>query len=130
MTRAEQAANRAYPPKIEEHQKVMGGTIKVDCNSQPRAFFQQGYKQAEIDRADLLYSVESLYSEIDACIDELLRARTSHNTEDEGKALFKMESLMVATLQELSCIRESFSGVDTDDDYDCRDEYIENWHKD
>lgn len=49
---------------------------------------------------------QSLYSDIDCCITELLKARTEHNSENEGKALFKMESLMVSTLQHLACIIE------------------------
>ncbi len=49
---------------------------------------------------------KSLYSDIDNCISELLKARTEHNSENEGKALFKMEGLMVSTLQHLSCIIE------------------------
>jgi len=36
-----------------------------------------------------------------------LKARGSHDTEAEGKALFKMEGLMVGTLQHLSCIIEA-----------------------
>ena len=48
----------------------------------------------------------SLYCDIDNCIAELLRARTEHNKEIEGRALFRMEGLMVATLQYLSWIME------------------------
>ena len=48
-----------------------------------------------------------LYQEIDECITELLKARGSHDTEAEGKALFKMEGLMVGTLQHLGCIMEA-----------------------
>ena len=49
--RAEEAALTAYPHKIEEHPKVMGGSITFDANSQPRAFYEQGYEQAEKDLA-------------------------------------------------------------------------------
>lgn len=52
---------------------------------------------------------QSLYSDIDCCITELLKARTEHNSENEGKALFKMEGLMVSTLQHLACIIEQLS---------------------
>ena len=54
--------------------------------------------------ADLVKSTQSLYSDIDSCIDELLKARTEHKQENEGKALFRMEGLMVVTLQQLDCI--------------------------
>lgn len=50
--------------------------------------------------------INILYSDIDACITELLKARTDKDSESEGKALFKMEGLMVATLQDLSCIED------------------------
>ena len=49
MTRAEQAALKAYPHKIEEHPKVMGGSITFDANNLPRGFYQEGYEQAEKD---------------------------------------------------------------------------------
>lgn len=48
--------------------------------------------------------INTLYTDIDTCISELLKARTDKDSEAEGKALFKMEGLMVATLQDLSCI--------------------------
>lgn len=50
--------------------------------------------------------INILYSDIDACITELLKARTDKDSESEGKALFKMEGLMAATLQDLSCIED------------------------
>lgn len=50
--------------------------------------------------------IHTLYSEIDLCILDLLKARADKDTEAEGKALFKMEGLMVATLQDLSCIED------------------------
>ena len=43
--------------------------------------------------------------EIDECIDNIISARK--NRKDESEALFKMESLMVATLQQLTCIIET-----------------------
>lgn len=49
MTRAEERALEAYPYKIEEHPKVMGGVITYDANKQPRISFQEGYEQAEKD---------------------------------------------------------------------------------
>lgn len=54
--------------------------------------------------AEFIKSTKSLYNDIDSCIDELLKARVGHNQENEGKALFRMEGLMVATLQQLDCI--------------------------
>ena len=57
--------------------------------------------------AELIKSTKGLYNDIDSCIDELLKARVDHNQENEGKALFRMEGLMVATLQQLDCIIDS-----------------------
>jgi len=50
--------------------------------------------------------INTLYADIDSCISELLAARTNKDSEAEGKALFRMEGLMVATLQDLSCIED------------------------
>ncbi len=52
----------------------------------------------------LRQSTQELYNDIDSCIDELLDARKAKNENGEGRALFRMEGLMVATLQQLSCI--------------------------
>ena len=57
--------------------------------------------------AELIKSTRSLYFDIDTCITELIRARTEQNEENEGKALFRMEGLMVATMQQLDCIIDS-----------------------
>lgn len=54
-------------------------------------------------------STIELYNEIDECIDNLISARK--NRKDESEALFKMESLMVATLQQLTCIIDYFDNA-------------------
>jgi hypothetical protein len=54
-------------------------------------------------------STIELYNEIDECIDNLISARK--NRKDESEALFKMESLMVATLQQLTCIIDYFDNT-------------------
>ena len=59
---------------------------------------------AESEDERIRKEIRTLYNEIDSCISELLKARTSKDTEAEGKALFRMEGLMVGTLQDLSCI--------------------------
>lgn len=64
---------------------------------------------------ELIKSTQSLYSDIDSCIDELLKARVEHNQENEGKALFRMEGLMVGTLQQLSCIIDSLQQEQPED---------------
>lgn len=54
----------------------------------------------------LKQSTQELYNDIDSCITDLINARTPGKKDEDGerKALFRMEGLMVATLQQLSCI--------------------------
>ena len=54
---------------------------------------------------------QELYNEIDSCITDLIKARTPGKKDEdiERKALFRMEGLMVATLQQLSCIIDALS---------------------
>lgn len=55
---------------------------------------------------EIIDSAETLASDIDHCIGELVNARISHDVEAEGKALSKMESLVVSCEQELGFIAE------------------------
>jgi hypothetical protein len=54
----------------------------------------------------LRQSTQELYNDIDSCITDLINARIPGKKDEDGerKALFRMEGLMVATLQQLSCI--------------------------
>ena len=52
--------------------------------------------------------INTLYTDIDSCIAELLAARTNKDLGAECKALFKMEGLMVGALRDLSCIEDWF----------------------
>ena len=54
----------------------------------------------------LRQSTQELYNDIDSCITDLINTRTPEKKDEDGerKALFRMEGLMVATLQQLSCI--------------------------
>lgn len=54
----------------------------------------------------LRQSTQELYNDIDSCITDLINARTPGKKDEDGerKALFRMEGLMVATLQQLACI--------------------------
>jgi len=70
-----------------------------------------------------------LYQEIDECITELLKARSSHDTEAEGKALFRMEGLMVGTQQHLSCIMET-EDIPSDTDEAVEKEFNDVWDSD
>lgn len=55
---------------------------------------------------NILDSVSSLYGNIDSCIDNLVKSRMEHDTEMESKAYAQMESLMVASAQEFTCIMD------------------------
>lgn len=57
----------------------------------------------------LRQSTQELYNDIDSCITDLINARTSGKKDEGGerKALFRMEGLMVAALQQLSCILDA-----------------------
>lgn len=60
----------------------------------------------------LRQSTQELYNDIDSCIDELLAARKAKDEDGEGRALFRMEGLMVATLQQLSCVLDALSSTE------------------
>ena len=47
--------------------------------------------------AKIRQSTRKLYDDIDSCITDLLKARLAKDSEEEGKALFRMEGLMVWT---------------------------------
>ena len=57
----------------------------------------------------LRQSTQELYNNIDSCIMDLIKARTSETKDEdsERQALFRMEGLMVTTLQQLSCILDA-----------------------
>lgn len=55
---------------------------------------------------EVIDSAETLASDINHCIGELVDARISHDAEAEGKALFKIEKLAVDCMQELGFIVE------------------------
>ena len=63
-----------------------------------------------------LIQIESakLYNDIDSCIDELIKARVEKDSLAEGKALFRMEPLMVATQQHLSWLLDEVKEVEFD----------------
>lgn len=60
----------------------------------------------KIELKNILDSVSSLYADIDSCIGNLVKSRMEDDTEMEGKACAQMESLMVASAQEFTCIMD------------------------
>ena len=62
----------------------------------------------------LRQSTQELYNDIDSCITGLINARTPGKKDEDGerRALFRMEGLMVATLQQLSCILDALRSTE------------------
>lgn len=55
------------------------------------------------NREQLINELAKLYDDIDQCIGDIVDSRLKKDTQAEGKALFRMEGLMVATVQDLIC---------------------------
>ena len=60
----------------------------------------------------LLDETKQLYRDIDDTISQLVKARLHHDNEGEGKAIFRMETMMVGTLQHLSCVVDLLKDVE------------------
>lgn len=59
-----------------------------------------------MEKEKITNEAQSLYNDIDKCIDKIISARTQHDPQLEGKALFQMEGLMVCTQQFLAWLME------------------------
>ena len=55
------------------------------------------------NREQLINELAKLHNDIDQCIGGIVHSRLNKDSQAEGKALFRMEWLMVATLQDLGC---------------------------
>lgn len=55
------------------------------------------------NREQLINELAKLHDDIDQCIGDIVDSRLKKDYKAEGKALFRMEGLMVATLQDLGC---------------------------
>ena len=65
-----------------------------------------------MEKEKITSEAQSLYNDIDKCIDKILSARTQHDPQSEGKALFQMEGLMVCTQQFLAWLMEQIEDSD------------------
>ena len=61
---------------------------------------------SDMNKKIVIESIGMLIREIDACIESIVSARLNKDAQQEGRALFKMESLMVGSMQELSFLRD------------------------
>ena len=55
------------------------------------------------NREQLINELAKLHDDIDQCIGDIVDSRIKKDHQAEGKALFRMEGLMVVTLQDLEC---------------------------
>ena len=55
------------------------------------------------NREQLINELAKLYDDIDQCIGDIVHSRLNKDSQAEGKAIFRMQYLMVATLQGLEC---------------------------
>ena len=55
------------------------------------------------NRKRLINELAKLHDDIDQCIGDIVHSRLKKDSQAEGKALFRMEWLMVATVQDLEC---------------------------
>ena len=58
----------------------------------------------DYEKEDIIRESEQLYGEINTCITDIVNARIAKDLYKEGRAFFKMEGLMVATMQHLGCV--------------------------
>lgn len=58
----------------------------------------------DYSKKELIQSTKELYNNIHSCVANLVKARLDHDSTAEGEALFKMESLITATQQQLGCV--------------------------
>lgn len=55
------------------------------------------------NRKQLINELAKLHNDIDQCIGDIVDSRLKKDHHAEGKAIFRMEGLMVATVQDLGC---------------------------
>ena len=84
-----------------------------------------------MEKEKITGEAQSLYNDIDKCIDKILSARTQHDPQLEGKALFQMEGLMVCTQQFLAWLMEHIedsANIEKELDESEKDKKIVNLH--
>lgn len=84
MTRAEEAALKAYPPTyttVERHAKRVQSEL-VDTHKPVRAIFQQGYEQAEKDLALTWQDIRRIVKIADDLLDDP-KARVAFQNHNE-----------------------------------------------
>jgi len=58
----------------------------------------------DYEKKDIIRESKQLYGEINSCISDIINARIAKDLYNEGRSIFKMEGLMVGTMQHLGCV--------------------------
>ena len=58
----------------------------------------------DYEKKGIIKESKQLYGEINSCITDLVNARIAKDLYSEGRAIFKMEGLLVGTMQHLGCV--------------------------
>lgn len=66
--------------------------------------FNKWVEETVVKINTFIESTQQLYNDIDKCVDKLLQSRRRYDTKQEMDSVIEMESLMVATLQQLQCV--------------------------
>ena len=72
------------------------------------------------NREQLINEFAKLHDDIDQCIGDIVDSRLKKDRQAEGKAIFRMEHLMVVTLQDLGCAID-YLGRKQNDELQCSD---------
>lgn len=78
----------------------------LKASPKERRKFNMDFLGGPVER--LMRSTAKLHDDIDDCVSQIVKSRLDKDIEAEGRAMFRMESLMVGTQQQLSCILDLF----------------------
>ena len=70
-----------------------------------------------IDKGKVIAEIKELYNDIDKCISELLSARSNHDGNGISNAHWRMETLMVNTLQAICNVIDTFETKEEEDTF-------------
>ena len=71
----------------------------------------------QITKEKVIAEIKELYNDIDKCISELITARGNHDGNGISNAHWRMETLMVNTLQAICNVIDTFETKEEEDDY-------------
>lgn len=71
----------------------------------------------QITKEKVIAEIKELYNDIDECISELLSARSKHDGNGISNAHWRMETLMVNTLQAICNVIDTFETKEVEDTF-------------